>query len=226
MTPYYADESATIYHGDCREIAPSLSLAPELTLTDPPYGVAYKAQARSGTPGLLQGQTVIGDDEPFDPRWLLDFGRCVIFGANYFAHLLLPGGWVVWSKAQDNRWAYNTRSLAEVAWTNCHQYVALFNCYWAGSPLYRQGEERGSQLHPTQKPVALMSWIVERTTKSGDLVFDPYMGSGPVARACVSSGRRYVGIEIDEPYCEIAARRLSQGVLDLWSEPDAVARSG
>jgi DNA modification methylase len=91
----------------------------------------------------------------------------------------------------------------------------LFNCFWAGSPVHRLGEERGSQLHPTQKPVALMRWIVDRTTKPGDLVLDPYMGSGPVARACMDLGRRYIGIEIEERYCEAAARRLGQGVLDL-----------
>jgi hypothetical protein len=159
-------------------------------------------------------------DEPFDPRWLLDYGRCVIFGANYFAHLLPPGGWIVWSKVQDNRWSHgpaSTRSLAEVAWTNCHQYVGLFHCFWAGSPLYRQ-HERGKQLHPTQKPVSLMRWIVERNTEPGDLILDPYMGSGPVAQACLDLGRRYIGVELREDYCSTAAARLTQGVLDFREE--------
>lgn len=217
MTPYYEDGSCTIYHGDCREV--ELPAEADLVLTDPPYGIAYKAQAR-GTegPGRLEGQTVRADDEPFDPRWLLTFGRCVIFGANHFAHLLPPGGWIVWSKVQDNRWchgAYSTRSLAEVAWTNCHSYTGLFNCFWAGSPMHRLGEERGSQLHPTQKPVALMRWIVDRNTEPGDLVLDPYMGSGPVARACADLGRRYVGVELEERYCEAAVKRLGQSVMDF-----------
>lgn len=215
--PYYADGSVTIYNGDCREIP-----APEnvsLVLTDPPYGISYKADDRTHRGGAaLQGEKVRGDDEPFDPRPLLEHGSCVIFGANYFAHLLPPGGWIIWSKAQDNRWAhgaYSTRSLAEVAWTNCHNYVGLFNCFWAGSPMHRLGEERMSQLHPTQKPVALMRWIIDRNTKPGDLVYDPYMGSGPVAKACADLGRKYVGVELEERYCAAAVSRLDQQTFDL-----------
>ena len=218
MTPYYDHAGITIYHGDCREVLHVLGIEPALILTDPPYGIAYKASARGREVGALEGQTVVADDQPFDPRWLLGYGRCVIFGANYFAHLLPPGGWIVWSKAQDNRWAhgaYSKRSLAEVAWTNCHNYVGLFNCFWAGSPMHRLGEERGSQLHPTQKPVALMRWILDRNTEPGDLVLDPYMGSGPVARACADLGRSYIGVEIEERYCAAAAQRLGQEVLDF-----------
>ena len=211
--PLFDDDGVSIYCGDSRDVLPSLDLSPALVLTDPPYGIGYTVNGR-GQGSKLEGQTVVGDDEPFDPRWLLDYGRAVIFGANYFAHLLPPGGWIVWSKAQDNRWADNPRSLAEVAWTNCHRHVALWNCFWAGSPLYR-AHERGTQLHPTQKPLSLMRWIVERNTKPGDLVLDPYMGSGPVARACLDLGRRYVGVDIVPEYCDVAISRLSQGVLDL-----------
>lgn len=217
--PYYDDGTITIYHGDCREVLPTITPDPVgLLLTDPPYGIGYTAVSRAKPPGKMEGETVTGDGEPFDPRWLLVYGRCVIFGANYFAHLLPPGGWIVWSKVQDNRWshgAYSTRSLAEVAWTNCHNYVGLFNCFWAGSPVHRLGEERMSQLHPTQKPVALMRWIIGRTTQPGDLVLDPYMGSGPIAKACHDLGRRYLGIEIEERYCATAVGRLGQSVLDL-----------
>ena len=218
LDPLFQSQGITIYNGDCRTILPTLNLTPDLVLTDPPYGIGYTVDPRGGAPGRLKGQTVIGDDEPFDPRWLLDYGRCVIFGANHFAHLLPPGGWIIWSKVQDNRWCHgdmSTRSLAEVAWTNCHKYIGVFNCFWAGSPLLRLGEERMPQLHPTQKPVSLMRWIIDRNTKPGDLVLDPYMGSGPIARACRDLGRRYVGIDIVEDYCHVAIDRLAQGVLDL-----------
>lgn len=221
VTPYYQDDHVTIYHGDCRKLTGTRSaqlawIEPDLVLTDPPYGISYKASSRGKVPGVLEGERVVGDDEPFDPRWLLNYGRCVVFGANYFAHLLPPGGWIVWSKVQDNRWShgvYSKRSLAEVAWTNCFRYVGLYNCFWAGSPMHRKSEERGSQLHPTQKPVELMRWIIERTTQPGDLIFDPYMGSGPIARAAVDTGRQYVGIEIEERYCEIAVKRMGQEAL-------------
>ena len=218
MTPYYDEDGITIYHGDCREVL-SDGLLVDLVLTDPPYGIGYSAPHTSSvTPDVARGG-VIGDDEPFDPRWLLAYGRCVIFGANHFAHLLPPGGWVVWSKVQDNRWLssgyHNKRSLAEVAWTNCHRHVALYNYYWAGSPMHRLGDERMSQLHPTQKPVDLMRWIIGSSTEPADLVLDPYMGSGPVARGCHDLGRRYIGVELDERYCEVAVKRLAQGVLAL-----------
>jgi site-specific DNA-methyltransferase (adenine-specific) len=222
VKPYYADEWVTIYHGDCRDVlwrvTPEAADPSALVLTDPPYGIGFTAKARGSHVGALEGQKVHGDDEPFDPRWLLDYGRCVIFGANHFAHLLPPGGWIVWSKVQDNRWShgrYSERSLAEVAWTNCHRYTALYNCFWAGSPMHRKGEERMSQLHPTQKPVELMRWIVGRLTNPGDIVFDPYMGSGPVAKACADLGRHYIGIEIEERYCQTAVERLKVRTLDF-----------
>lgn len=219
MKPYYDDGQIAIYNGDCREVLPTI--APDdvsLTLTDPPYGINYKAHAHGATGGHFEGQSIVGDASAFDPSHLLKFGRCVIFGGNYMTDVLPPSGWVIWSKVQDNRWCHgkhSTRSLAEMAWTNIHNYVALYNCFWAGSPMHRMGEERGSQLHPTQKPVALMRWIVDRYTEPGDLVLDPYMGSGPIARACLDTGRRYIGIELEERYCATAVRRLDQGVLDF-----------
>lgn len=217
LAPYYDVDGVTLYNGDCRAVLDVVDVVSDLVLTDPPYGIGYSAwHTALRTPELATG-SVVGDDVPFDPRWLLDFGRCVIFGANHFAHLLPPGGWVVWSKVQDNRWAGHKRSLAEVAWTNVHNHVSVFNYFWAGSPLYRRGDERGSQLHPTQKPVALMRWLIELWTEAGDLILDPFMGSGPVARAALDCGRRYVGVEIEERYCEVAAKRLGQGVLDFES---------
>lgn len=217
-TPYYSDSTITLYHADCREVLPHIAPASvDLLLTDPPYGIAYKATSRGRDAGAMEGEGVIGDDHPFDPSHLLPFGRCVIWGGNYMTDKLPPSGWIVWSKAQDNRWAHSShsRSMAELAWTNLHRYVALYNCFWAGSPMYRKGAERGSQLHPTQKPVELMRWIVDRYTEPGDLVLDPYMGSGPVAQACKETGRRYIGIEVEERYCATAVRRLDQGVFDL-----------
>ncbi len=80
------------------------------------------------------------------------------------------------------------------------------------------GLEPERHLHPTQKPVKLMIWLLERLTQRGDLVLDPYMGSGPIAKACHLTGRRYLGVEIDEGYCQIAASRLYQQVLPLYRE--------
>ena len=210
MKPYYDEDGITIYHGDCRDTVSEVAPIPGLLLTDPPYGIDY-------TGG--NGQKVHGDAEAFDPRWLLAYGRCVIWGADNFAHLLPPSrGWIVWSKIQDQALIDGRSRMAsspvELAWSNVTTNPELFNHYWAGGGFHRVSEV-GEHYHPTQKPAALMRWIVDRWTKPGELVFDPYMGSGPVALACHQLGRRYIGIEIEERYCEIAVKRLAQGVLPL-----------
>ncbi len=101
----------------------------------------------------------------------------------------------------------------ELAWSNVAQTPQLFNHYWRD--WLRRASERGSRLHPALKPVSLMKWVLGNWTVPGDLILDPYMGSGPVAQACHEMGRRYIGIEIEEKYCEIAVDRLAQGVLEF-----------
>jgi site-specific DNA-methyltransferase (adenine-specific) len=73
-------------------------------------------------------------------------------------------------------------------------------------------------LHPCQKPVSLLRYLIQKTTAPGALIADPFMGSGPIARACADLGRRYIGIELEERYCEIAVKRLQQSVLPMFSE--------
>jgi site-specific DNA-methyltransferase (adenine-specific) len=207
VKPYYEEAGIMIYHGDCRDVLPSVASA-DLVLTDPPYGISYVG----GT-----GQTVTGDSEPFDPRPLLKYGRCVIWGADNFAHLLPASrGWMVWSKIQsqsmiDGRSRMSSAPV-ELAWSNVASNPELFNHYWAGGLNFR-ASELWTKYHPTQKPVALMRWIVDRWTQPNDLVLDPYMGAGPVAVACKELGRRYIGVEIEERYCETAVKRLAQETL-------------
>lgn len=217
--PYYADEWATIYHGDCRDLIPLLDLTVGLVLTDPPYGVGFHLEAsvegkghrrvpRGGKP------RVHDDDKPFDPSHLLRFPRLVLFGANHYSDRLpVSGGWIVWDKTGGGRGPDNSFADVEMAWSNVCRTPQIKHHLWKG--LTRDSEAGEAVLHPTQKPVALMSWIIANWSKPGDLVLDPYMGSGPVGRAAKDQGRRYVGIEIVEAYCEIAAARLSQEVLDL-----------
>ena len=79
----------------------------------------------------------------------------------------------------------------------------------------RDSEAGETVIHPTQKPIALMSWIIGKWTEPGAMIFDPYTGSGPVLRAAKDLQRHAIGIEIEERYCEIAAKRCAQEVLDL-----------
>jgi site-specific DNA-methyltransferase (adenine-specific) len=101
----------------------------------------------------------------------------------------------------------------ELAWSNCGGPPRLIPHRWKG--LLRASEAGERVLHPTQKPVVLMRFLLEWRSQVGDLILDPYMGSGPVLRAAKDLGRKAVGIEIEEQYCEIAARRMGQEVFDF-----------
>ena len=207
MNPVYDVDGITIYHADCVDVLPLIE--PDdvgLLLTDPPYGIGYVAGD-----GVT---TIVGDDEPFDPTHLLEYDRCVIWGAQNFADKLpSSAGWLVWSKIQSQSMIDGTSRMAsspvELAWSNVATAPKLFNHFWAGGNWYR-ASERFVSLHPTQKPVSLMRWVLDKWTEPGDLVLDPYMGSGPIARACADLGRRYIGIEIVEEYVNTAIARLGQ----------------
>ena len=214
MKPYYGRDGITIYHARCEDVLPSIDPATVgLLLTDPPYGIGLNANYSSRTGGKRADlrkthANVHGDDKPFNPAALLAFRRSVLFGANYYADKLPPtGSWLVW-----NRVSHSNGADAELAWTNLGGTVRMFTHAWDG---FARSSENSFHVHPTQKPVALMRWIVGRWTEPGDLVLDPFMGSGPIAQACHELGRRYVGIELVEEYCAVAVSRLSQQTLDL-----------
>lgn len=212
--PYFVDRggTVTIYHGDCREIVPHLAFD-GLVLTDPPYGIAhptdYRARGRSNLAAARDYPSVHGDASSFDPRWLLQVGRArIIWGGNYFAHQLPPsGGWLVWDKERPDDL---DQSTCELAWTDCVRGVRRLRYLWHG--MIRAGDD--VLVHPTQKPEALMAWCLSlRWTRDFSAVLDPYMGGGSTLVAAKRGGRRAIGIEIEERYCEIAAKRLGQEVL-------------
>ena len=119
--------------------------------------------------------------------------------------------WLVWDR-NTGRAGNIDGTDCELAWVRGHRFktVPIFRHMWHG--FKRDSEVAAGSLHPTQKPVALMSWCLGFFPDAKTVV-DPYMGSGPVAKACKDRGLRYVGIELVEKYCEIAARRLAQEVL-------------
>jgi len=218
VTPYYQHAGITIYHGDSREIVPSLGFD-GLVLTDPPYGIAlvtaYKARSRGRRlPSMVDCcdyPPVIGDGEWFDPRWLLDVGTArIIWGGNYFASALPDvSGWLVWDKERPDNL---DQATCELAWTDCIKGVRRFRWLWNGA--IRRGDEKLQ--HPTQKPVALMRWCMsQRWTEKYTDILDPYMGSGSTLRAAKDLGKSAVGVEMSERYCEVAARRLEQESLHL-----------
>ena len=211
MNPVYDVDGIQIYHADCAAVLPSIDPSTvDLLLTDPPYGIDldtdYAGRMHmSGIPAF-DYRPIVNDDVPFNPANLLPFGRCVIFGANYFTDTLPIGSWIVWRK----RGIAPILSDCEMAWHNAGgKRVSFFES------AHKATKAKDGNLHPTQKPVALMRWIVEQWSEPGDLILDPYMGSGPIARACADLGRRYIGIEIVEEYVGAAINRLGQTAFDL-----------
>jgi site-specific DNA-methyltransferase (adenine-specific) len=218
VKPYYSDEAAGIvlYHGDCREVLTGWTVPPcDLLLTDPPYGINldtnYETNQRSILAQNRDYPPVYSDDQDFDPSDLLRFQRAVIWGGNYFSSKL-PAcrQWLVWDKRCGI--VENNGSDAELAWTRGTNGIATrtFRYLWNG--MLKAGERDERRFHPTQKPVALIHWCLSFFPKA-KRVIDPYMGSGTTLVAAKQVGLRAVGIEFEERYCEIAANRLSQGVL-------------
>jgi DNA modification methylase len=187
-----------LWLGDCSDVLPTLGKLGAV-VTDPPYGIAdvWKGGSRRGWSNARR-QSVLRnkwDQSPPD-RVLLNriigsADEVILWGGNYF-DLPLSRGWLVWNKPERGF----TLSEAELAWTNIDTIVRVFD--------YIRSES--DRVHPTQKPVALMQWCIDRL--KGESIADPFMGSGTTGVACVKLGRRFIGIEIEERYFDIACRRI------------------
>ena len=217
MKPYYDHNGITIYHGDCLEIVPTLGRF-DLLLTDPPYGIgAYKSGTMGGGVLARQSRYVATTwDDAAPPRKTLDMligmaDKAILWGGNYFDRNPSARGWLVWDKLTGS----NNFADCELAWTNLNCTVRKFKLRWQG--MLRGGEARGiPRQHPTQKPIELMMWCIGL---AGDIqtIIDPFAGSGTTGRAAKNLGRKAVLIELEEKYCEIAARRLAQEMLPFGS---------
>ena len=220
MKPYYQDSAVTIYHGDCREVLPDL--AADALITDPPYGISLPTNYRERKRGSLalcnDYPPIHGDDKPFDPTPFLDFRIIVLFGGNYFPQHLPPAsGWFIWDKVDglpsSREIGFNDQADAELIYTNATKVTRILKHRWMGA--MKDSEKDQRRVHPTQKPVGLLHQIIQLTTISTDVILDPFMGSGTTLRAAKDLGRKAIGIEIEERYCEIAAKRMAQEVLDF-----------
>ena len=216
MKPYYEKDGIVIYHGDCREVLPTLEKV-DLVLTDPPYGMDWKftgqgsgKAATGGRSSRFAGQTITGDTEDFDPSQFLCFPRVVLWGFQHYPQHLARGTVLVWVKKYPN--AYGSfLSDADLAWMKggCGVYI---------SEVMNPASFQAERQHPTQKPVELMGWCIQKAGGCG-LILDPFMGSGTTLVAAKQLGRRCIGIEIEEKYCEIAALRLAQDLLPFEEVP-------
>jgi len=191
---YYSDELVTIYHGDCRDILPTLPKV-DLVLTDPPYGIgANKQTLGTGKKEFYRGGNWDAERTPL-VNMLPDIaGEVVVWGGNYYTDMLEPtNDWLIWHKKNDGL----SFSECEVAWSNLGCQMRHISHHWGGE----------CKVHPTEKPLAVIVWAMSYSKTEG-LVFDPFMGSGTTLRAAKNLGRKAIGIEIEEKYCEIAAKRM------------------
>jgi len=211
----FQNENVTLWHGDCRE----WSGKADAVVSDPPYGMDWNfcgqgsgANAQGGKNSVTKGQRIEGDAEEFDPTPWLSFPRVVLWGFHHFPQHLERGSVLVWVKKYADAWG-TFLSDADLAWMKggCGVYL---------SKTINPARFQTEKVHPTQKPVDLMAWCMEKAkVPDGATVLDPYAGSGTTLIAALETGRKAIGIEIDERWVEVARRRLerwhAQGRLDF-----------
>ena len=201
----------SVVEGDCLELMKVLpDGAVDAVITDPPYGVSENTMRKSAGRGNLAEcndfPAIYGDSSPFNPWPWVSFPRCVLFGANHYAHKLPPSpSWIVWDKHCGL--GENDNADCELAWVKNAGPARIVRHYWNG--MLRDSERNEARVHPTQKPVAVMAWILQRYTAESDVIFDPFCGSGSTLIAAKKLGRHFLGFEISPEYCEIARERLA-----------------
>ena len=203
-------EGVTLYLGDCREILPTLSQV-DAVVTDPPYGIAYKrGTGGKGKHNVRNIDASEGDTEPFDPSPFLGFNDVILWGGNHYAARLPHGRWLAWDKLAGMA-AFDSFSDVEFAWQKGRGKDRIFSHLWKG--ICKDSEKGGKgRWHPTQKPIELMRWCIDLLPTARTIV-DPFMGSGTTGIAAVKLGRKFIGIEIEPKYFDIACRRI-QAALD------------
>ena len=218
---------ATLYLGDCLEVLPTLGRV-DACVCDPPYGMnldtdnsrfsggcVTSVTKRGKGKGTADGRPIINDDKPFDPAPFLSFEHVTLFGSNHFGARLPVGTTLVWLKRLDGGFG-SFLSDAEVAWEKGGHGVYCFR----DTSLTAETRHRA---HPTQKPLPLMRWCIERHGPNARIILDPFMGSGTTGVAALQLGRKFIGIELDESYFSIACRRIEEAWKQprLFSEPKA-----
>ena len=221
MRPYYEHGGITIYHGDCREVLPTLAF--DVIVTDPPYGIGWTVPAYNGG----RAHEGIANDADTSARdWLLNAWRdvpAVVFGSPIAQ---LPAGvrqTLVWAKPPD------AGIFGAVGgWRRDWEAIYLLGP-WPAQPAERSAiiETHGGIAgyltgeHPHAKPVSLLMRLIDACPPG--VIVDPFMGSGTTLRAAKDSGRCAIGVEVEERYCEVAVRRLAQET--LFGAADPVTRT-
>ena len=207
---------SVVFNEDCME---GMKRYPEkyfdLAVVDPPYGIGrdkgfggsrgFNGRGNPITSRKYQSEwdSTIPPKEYFD-NLLKCSSNTLIFGGNFFSHLLPSGKhWVVWDKKN----TMPTFGDAELIWTNIDRNsVKIYECEWNGL----LGKEKQPRIHPTQKPVKLYEWILLNYAKQGEKILDTHVGSGSSRIAAYKHGFDYVGFEIDKDYFEAQEKRFNE----------------
>lgn len=195
--------NATLYLGDCRDILPTLGKV-DAVVTDPPYGINKDGQVKTtGGNGGRKAHEFLGWDSGRPAKEIFDLIRAasndiiIIWGGNYFADILPPTGkWLVWDKGQRIN-----QSDGELAWTSYSGALRIKTMNRV--ELLLDGTE-----HPTQKPEKLMRWCIQQLQNNAQTILDPFMGSGTTGVAAMQMGKRFIGIEREEKYFDVACKRI------------------
>ena len=204
--------AATLYLGDCREILPTLGKV-DAVVTDPPYGLGDKWQGGHKKWPLRGKQlenvqwdatTVVG----LEATLLTAADSLIVWGGHLY-DFPPKGGWLLWDKIVREF----SSGHCEMAWTTIDQPVRAFS--YSHGALATEGKK-----HPTQKPLPLMQWCLG-FLPDAETILDPFMGSGTTGVACVNLGRKFIGIEIEPKYFDLACRRIEEAYRQprLFTEP-------
>jgi len=209
---------ARLILGDCLEVLPTLGRV-DAVVTDPPYGIDEndrKIASRGKLAAPKDYGAVNWDKAPCSPEQIAAMRSCsrwqIIFGGNYFE--LPPSScWLVWDKQNGD----NDFADCELAWTNMPR--AVRRVYWRWNGMIRKGDD--VREHPTQKPVGVMDWCLTQLPDGVASICDPFMGSGTTGVACAKAGLRFIGIEREPKYFDIACRRIDDAYKQprLFAEP-------
>lgn len=209
---------ATLYLGDCLEILPTLGTV-DAVVTDPPYGIGESNKnfaSRSKLADADKYERSDWDSVPCPPAAISAMRAAsrfqIIFGGNYF-DLPPTSCWLVWDKQNGE----NDFADCELAWTNLPK--AVRRVYWRWAGMIRKGDD--VREHPTQKPTGVMEWCINHLPGTCSTILDPFMGSGTTGVACAKLGRKFIGIEIEPSYFDIACRRIEAAYAqpDMFIEP-------
>jgi len=230
VTLYFERDDILIYHADCRDV--DIPAVDVVVISDPPYGIGFVKGASGGRGNWRAGhdhkasrhaEMILADDEPFDPSPWLKYGNVLLWGANHFCRRLPDGGrWLAWNKLEHVE-SFDSFSDVEFAWHSMGKACRIFNYLWKGGVATRKGpsDNNGRRDHQNQKPVPLMAWCIQQANVlPSQTILDPYMGVGTTLVAAQLGNFKAIGIEIEERYCEIAARRLEQPMFKFSEQVD------